>query len=266
MLWDMSTGKLIELIARLLGHTAKVDALAFSADGKLLVTGSGDNTARVWEPATGRAIGTLMGHTDAVTSVAFSPDGRFVLTGSNDRNVIAWDTANAFHPSKKLSNHAAGVEAISIGPGGRAYVIDFAGNAYIWDWPKERIIVASASGSDRFGFASFGLGGTYAAIADKDGMVGLWDSEAARTVMRLRSGKEAQVSALLWSGQHLIVGDQSGALAIYDLREVTVEQLAERACAKERSLAPRFTWMESATDPLIREVWDPQGTNRSVCE
>ena len=42
--------------------------------------------------------------------------------------------------------------------------------------------------------------------------------------------------------------------------------LAARACAKERSLVPRFTWMELATDPIIREVWDPQGTSRSVCE
>ena len=78
--------------------------------------------------------------------------------------------------------------------------------------------------------------------------------------MKLRTGKEAPVSALLWTGHRLIVGDQSGVFAIYDLTSLTlpIERLAARACAKERSLAARFTWIEAAIDPLIREVWDPQ--------
>jgi len=265
-LWDLSTGK---LLATLLGHQATVEALVFSPDGRLLVTASGDNTTKIWDPATGRELGRLVGHAAAVTSVAFSPDGHFILTGSDDRSVIAWDASQSFQLSKKLSNHAAGVQAVSFGSdGSRAYVIDVAGNAYIWDWRNERIIVATARGSDQFGFASFGLGGTHAAITGEGGVLRLWDSEAARIVTELRSGEEAKVSTLLWSGHQLIVGDESGALAIYDLASVTlpIEHLAARACAKEHLFVPRFTWMESATDPLIREVWDPQGNSRSVCE
>ena len=50
-----------------------------------MVTASGDNTAKVWDVATGEEVHTLAGHTDWVTSAVFSPDGKLVVTAS-------WDT------------------------------------------------------------------------------------------------------------------------------------------------------------------------------
>ncbi|KAK2731274.1 hypothetical protein FQN57_003536 [Myotisia sp. PD_48] len=52
-----------------------VMSVAFSPDGSKIVSGSGDNTVRVWEVATGKLLQTLEGHSGSVTSVAFSPDG-----------------------------------------------------------------------------------------------------------------------------------------------------------------------------------------------
>jgi WD40 repeat protein len=57
------------------GHTLAVTSVAFSPDGKLLASGSWDNTVKLWEVATGRELRTLKGHTDHATSVAFSPYG-----------------------------------------------------------------------------------------------------------------------------------------------------------------------------------------------
>ena len=58
-----------------------VNSVAFSPDGKYVVSGSGDSTARVWEAATGREV-ARMTHDDGVHSVAFSPDGKYVVSGS----------------------------------------------------------------------------------------------------------------------------------------------------------------------------------------
>ena len=58
-----------------------VNAVAFSPDGRWVVSGSYDKTAGVWDAATGREI-ARMTHDDEVSAVAFSPDSRRVVSGS----------------------------------------------------------------------------------------------------------------------------------------------------------------------------------------
>lgn len=79
--------------------------VAFSPDGRRLVSGSNDQTAMVWDLVEGRATGRLWGqHTDAISGVAFSPDGRQIVTGGLDGRVSVWDAARLVlaWPSRQL--------------------------------------------------------------------------------------------------------------------------------------------------------------------
>ena len=68
-------------------HTGAVNSVAYSPDGKRIVSGSMDNTVKVWDAAKGQEALSLKGHTGAVTSVAFSPDGKRIVSGSADKTV-----------------------------------------------------------------------------------------------------------------------------------------------------------------------------------
>ena len=66
-------------------------SVAFSPDGKTILTGSrDDNTAKLWD-LNGHELKTFAGHTSYVMSVAFSPDGKTILTGSSDNTAKLWD-------------------------------------------------------------------------------------------------------------------------------------------------------------------------------
>lgn len=75
------------------GHTGGVEAVAVTPDGRLLLTGSDDGTARLWDLQSGRCLQTFAGHTGEVSAVAVTPDGRFLVTGSPDGTVRFWDLA-----------------------------------------------------------------------------------------------------------------------------------------------------------------------------
>src|SRR6266496_3481065 len=81
----------LTLLHTLEGHTDRVDPLAWSPDGKLLGSGSKDQTVRLWDLTTGTLLHTLEGHKGAITSAAWSPDGKLLVSGSYDETVRLWD-------------------------------------------------------------------------------------------------------------------------------------------------------------------------------
>jgi len=71
-----------------LGHSGGVVAIAFSPDGRQILSGSWDRTVKLWDAATGREIRTYSGYSGGV---AFSPNGKQIISGSNDGTVRLWD-------------------------------------------------------------------------------------------------------------------------------------------------------------------------------
>jgi RNA polymerase sigma factor (sigma-70 family) len=72
------------------GHQGTVGSVSFSPDSKVLVSGSGDKTAKLWDPGSGKLLQSLEGHEGTVNAVALSADGRMLATGGEDGTVRLW--------------------------------------------------------------------------------------------------------------------------------------------------------------------------------
>ncbi len=102
---------------RIVGHEDAVLSVAYSPDGKRLLTSSYDNTARLWDPESGDEIRVFRGHDWWVWSAEFSSDGEWIITASQDGSAIVWDVQSG-QPRATFRGHTGPVYRAVFAPDG----------------------------------------------------------------------------------------------------------------------------------------------------
>ena len=129
-LYDFQSGELKSLLS---GHVNVVTGLAFSADGKKLISGSADNDAIVWDVEKKALLQRLKGHSGTINGVAFTPDGARAITGSFDTTLRLWNVAGGTL-IKEMKGHNDKVRSLTIVPRDGAIVSgDRHGGILLWD-------------------------------------------------------------------------------------------------------------------------------------
>ena len=109
------------------GHQQEVYSLDFSLDGRFIVSGSGDKTARIWDMIDGTSKvlyindGDSRNNDHGITSVAISPNGKFVAAGSLDAVVRIW-SVNTAQLVERLEGHSDSVYSVTFTPDGKGLV------------------------------------------------------------------------------------------------------------------------------------------------
>ena len=101
-------------------HTISVNTIAYSPNGKHIVSGSGDSTIRVWDTTTGETVaGPFQGHKNCVDSVAYSPNGKYIVSGSKDKTIRVWDATTGETVAGPFQGHTSSVISVAYSPDGK---------------------------------------------------------------------------------------------------------------------------------------------------
>jgi WD40 repeat protein len=114
VLWDIKNSS----FQAFRGSVAKVECLAFSGDGKSVLSGSADKTFSLWNVATKKLFKRFRGHSGVVHCVAFSPDGKRAVTGSSDKSVRLWNLKSG-KELRRFTGHKGSVNSVAFSPGGQ---------------------------------------------------------------------------------------------------------------------------------------------------
>jgi WD40 repeat protein len=218
------------------GHTNIIDAVIFTPDGRYILSGAEDNTARLWDPATGETLHMLAGHADLVYSVAATPDGRYLFTGSWDSTARLWDTVTGAE-IVRLGGHSGAVLYIAIAPDGRTLAsAGLDGNIRFWDMAAiERDNFRGHE--DWVNTIHFAPDGRWLVTAADDGQLLLWDA-ATGELVRALAGHENQVATAQFTsdGRSVLSSSLDGTTRLWDV--ATGQETAQFAHGRLAALSP----------------------------
>ena len=194
------------------GHQQEIYSLDFSHDGSLIVSGSGDKTARIWD-MNSRESKVLPIDDDpnvdaGVTSVAISPDARFVAAGSLDTVVRIWDVATGTLVDR-LRGHGDSVYSVAFTPDGKGLVSGSLDKTLKY-WELNTAISNARKAGERFGKSvldftghkdyvlsvAISHDGQWVVSGSKDRSVQFWDKNG-RAQLMLQGHKNSGVSISL---------------------------------------------------------------------
>ncbi|MBU0510526.1 MAG: WD40 repeat domain-containing protein, partial [Chloroflexi bacterium] len=179
------------LLRSLETHTAWVNSVAFSPDGKTLASGSGDETIRLWDVETGQQIReALTGNTAGVTSVAFSPDGKTLASGG--LTIRLWDVEMGQQIGEALTGHEYAVNSVAFSPDGKTLASSGGLTIRLWDVETGQQIGEALTGHTAgVSSVAFSPDGKTLASGSGDETIRLWDVEMGQQIGEALTGHTA---------------------------------------------------------------------------
>lgn len=233
---DLPSG--VELVQTLRGHKGYIGRLAWSPDGKMICTPSGDHSIRVWDAATGDCIYVLRSHKHTVNAVAIDPKSALLASGSRDKTIKLWDLQTG-GLVRTLRGHRGRVWAVAIDPTGR-FVASGSQDDTINIWPIESEEPHWSLNAHRNGVSSlaFDPSGEWIVSGGSDRLVKVWSVSDRRLVSTLE-GHFNMVCGVAFdsTGRHVGSASSDGTVKLWETHSGRLIRTFERHTSGVRSVA-----------------------------
>jgi len=212
-IWDATT---TTKVTTLRGHDGSTLSVAFSPDGKNVVSGSMDNMIKVWDTATGEELMTLRGHEYSVSSVTFTPDGKKIISGSYDGTIKVWDLSVAREFTRIVGRL---VNSIVFSPDGKRIVSGSRdGQVKVWDVASGTELMNLRGHKGEVFRVAFSPNGEFIASGCADKLIKIWNAGTGTEVMTLR-GHNMGVTSVAFSpdSKRIVSGSTDKIIKVWDV-------------------------------------------------
>jgi WD40 repeat protein len=193
---DAETGKQTVLMQ---GHTNTVNTIDFSPDSQMLVSGSPDGTARLWEVFGGRLMGTLGEYEGEVSQVRFSPNGKISAIAEKSGTIHFWNPDTRAKIGE-LKGHSLPPRVLEFSPDGKYLASVAEKEVYLWDtktFRRVHILEGTAGQTKSF---SFSADAKLAISGDFEGKAFIWEVETGKR-LRLLGGHSKTITNAVFNPQ-----------------------------------------------------------------
>lgn len=204
------------------GHTANVCSVAFSPDGRRLVTASGDSTVKVWDVSTGKEVLTLRGHTNQVWRVAIDKTGSHIASAGADGTIRLWNAADGKELRVIRGHDGNSIHALTFSPDGKRLA---SGNGAasgaitvkVWDVATGREELTLPPFRGMICGLAFSPDGRRLASVSGEHVLKVWDAQGGKQLISVSRPKNHFASvAFSPNGDRLLTANDDRTLTVWD--------------------------------------------------
>jgi WD40 repeat protein len=195
-------------------HITKLSSVAFSPNGRYLLSGGKDRKLWLWNLKSGKLVKTFVGHSDIISSVAFSSDSQYAISGSRDRTVRIWNV-NSGRLLDTYRGHNGFVSSVNFSSDGR-YVLSgsYDKTLQFWDRRNARLIRRFKRGN---WVLSMDISRRFALSGHRDRTMRLWDLDTGKLRRSFRTSSYFMSVAFFPNANRIVSGHTDNTLRLWNV-------------------------------------------------